>query len=432
MLTCFHVTKISDVVKHEISRQKLSGAAVCFVDHVTNGRSHVKCSGKANYEHGAKITTRTVFDVGELGQQFTAMAVLLQIEDGALGMYDPVTNFFPSAPAEWCKITIFHLLTHTSGLCEYRTEEYDDTVEWSMFKALTRAFILPPHCPPGARFMTSNTNYLLLGFILFNIGHARNEVVKTRIFQKLNMHSSHPLDSAPIVPHRAQGYENRENVMPRHRTTEQWGDAGFLMSVSDLCRWERAVHTRAPICRKETWDLFMSAAVLKNGKKIPFGCGMALPTHDGTALVSGYARGFSAAVYRSPKYSIVVLTNSHQANTRVIAHAVESKLMEVVPQKMPESDESLMEIRMLIGKLSERRIARHDITHVRGGWRMGIPRMYQSVFDAVGHVVSVRLTARYELGNETCTEYEVKCVRGNRIVRHVTDGANKTLEIDVF
>lgn len=432
MFKCFHVTRISDLIKKEISRQKLNGAAVCFIDHVAGGNNHVKCHGIANAEHGARVSARTVFDIGDLGHQFTALAVLLQIEDGAFSLHDQITQFFPSAPAEWAKITIYHLLTHTSGLCDYYTEEFDDTQEWTSFKALTRAFIHSPHVPPGIRFMTCNTNYLLLGYILDNTGHSREEIVTTRIFQKLNMHSSRCLNSRAIVRHRAQGYENNEHVVARHRSTEQFGDTGFLMNISDLCRWERAVRQRAPICKKETWDLFSAPAILKNGKKVPFGCGMALPTTGESCYLSGHARGFSAAILRAPEYSILVLSNSHRASLRPLVQSIEHKIMHVEPPKTNDSEESMVKMRCLINKLIERRIDKSDIAYPRGGWRPGIPRAFQSVLDPIGHLVSLRLIARYNLGNETCSEYEIKCLRGTKIVRHVVDAANKTLEIDVL
>ena len=82
MFSCLRVTRIGDIIKNEASRQKLNGAAACLIDFAQGGNNHVKCIGTAEMEHGARINTRTVFDIGELGQQFTAMAILLHVEDG--------------------------------------------------------------------------------------------------------------------------------------------------------------------------------------------------------------------------------------------------------------------------------------------------------------------------------------------------------------
>jgi CubicO group peptidase (beta-lactamase class C family) len=111
---------IDTFVRSEIERQQIPGASVVVMHH---GRS-VKAAGYglANLEHRVPVGASTVFESGSIGKQFTAVAVMLQVEAGKLSLGDSLRKFFPSAPAAWSKISIRHLLNHTSGIPNYTTE----------------------------------------------------------------------------------------------------------------------------------------------------------------------------------------------------------------------------------------------------------------------------------------------------------------------
>ena len=66
-----------------------------------------------------------IFQTGSIGKQLTAVAIMLQVEDGKLSLSDPVTKFFPDAPETWRDITVRHLLTHTSGIPDYEEDKLD-------------------------------------------------------------------------------------------------------------------------------------------------------------------------------------------------------------------------------------------------------------------------------------------------------------------
>ena len=108
--------RIDAFVQAEMARQKVPGVAIGIVRH---GKVVLaKGYGFANLEHQVPVRPETIFQSGSIGKQFTAMAVMLQVEAGKLSLADPLTKFFPEAPAAWGSITVRHLLTHTSGLTD--------------------------------------------------------------------------------------------------------------------------------------------------------------------------------------------------------------------------------------------------------------------------------------------------------------------------
>lgn len=111
------LARVDSFVQAEMARQKIPGVAVAVV---RNGAA-VKAQGygKANVEHDVAVTPETIFQSGSVGKQFTSAAVMLLVEDGRLSLADPLTKFFADAPPNWQRITVRHLLTHTSGLPDY-------------------------------------------------------------------------------------------------------------------------------------------------------------------------------------------------------------------------------------------------------------------------------------------------------------------------
>src|SRR6476620_6176202 len=106
-------SRIDSVVKAEMARQKIPGVAVAVVK---GGEVMLaKGFGEANVEHHVPVTPETVFESGSVGKQFTSTAVMLLVQDGKIALTDPITKYFPKAPASWQGITVRHLLTHTSG-----------------------------------------------------------------------------------------------------------------------------------------------------------------------------------------------------------------------------------------------------------------------------------------------------------------------------
>jgi CubicO group peptidase (beta-lactamase class C family) len=75
--------------------------------------------GLANVDLQVPVKPETIFQSGSVGKQFTATAVMMLVEEGKIGLDDPLTKYFPDAPATWKEVTVRELLSHTAGFGDY-------------------------------------------------------------------------------------------------------------------------------------------------------------------------------------------------------------------------------------------------------------------------------------------------------------------------
>ena len=145
----------------------------CAVAVTRDGRLvHENGYGMANLETGTPITPASVFHLASVSKQFTAAAILMLARDGRLSLDDDVRKHRPELPDYGHRITIRHLLNHTSGLRDQwdllamargRFEENRIT-EADVLEMATRQRAL--NFEPGAEFSYSNTGYTLAGVIV--------------------------------------------------------------------------------------------------------------------------------------------------------------------------------------------------------------------------------------------------------------------------
>ena len=111
--------KVDAFVQSELARQRIPGVelGVYREGKLTKAQGY----GQANVEWNAAVTPDTIFQSGSVGKQFTATAVMMLVEEGKVGLDDPVKKYFPDAPETWNDIKVHNLLSHTSGLSEYET-----------------------------------------------------------------------------------------------------------------------------------------------------------------------------------------------------------------------------------------------------------------------------------------------------------------------
>jgi CubicO group peptidase (beta-lactamase class C family) len=204
--------------------------------------------GFADVERKTPVTTETKFRIGSVTKQFTAAAILKLAEEGKLAVSDPLAKYFPGIPnAE--KITLRHLLTHTSGLHSY-TERPD------FFSGVTKA-VAPanliasmqkdtPDFAPGTQFKYCNSGYFLLGEIVAKVsGKSLADYLHSTFFEPLGMKDTGIyVNSAPPAGV-ALGYAvNKSGAVPALDWEMSWaGGAGAIYStVGDLFLWTEALH----------------------------------------------------------------------------------------------------------------------------------------------------------------------------------------------
>lgn len=204
--------------------------------------------GFANLEWDVPNTPTTKFRLGSLTKQFTAASILLLEERGKLKVDDPVKKYMPNAPVAWDKITIFHLLTHTSGIQNFTGfPDYDSTqaIPTTPEKLVERFQDKPLEFEPGTKWNYSNSGYVLLGYLLEKIsGQSYAEFLQQNIFMPLGMKDSGYDSNSAIIAHRAMGYAQGKSAPVNAGFVDMSipFSAGALYSTTeDLLRWEQGL-----------------------------------------------------------------------------------------------------------------------------------------------------------------------------------------------
>jgi CubicO group peptidase (beta-lactamase class C family) len=321
------VAAVDAFVRAEIARQRIPGVGVAVVK---GGKVLVSRGfGLANVEHQVPATDQTIFQSGSVGKMFTAAAVMLLVEDGKLALSDPIAKFLPGAPAAWERITVRHLLTHTSGIPDY-ANSLDLRKDYTEEELAKMAFAMKPGFTPGEKWQYSNTGYLLLGIIIRKAsGTSYGDVLAERVFKPLGMTTTTIISEADIVPHRAAGYtlvkgelKNQAWVAPSLNTS---ADGSLYLSVRDLVAWDAGVRA-GRVLKAASWASVFAPVRLNDGKTHGYGFGWVIGVRGGQPAYQhgGSWQGFKTHYSRFDRgdVSVIALANLTQADTAKIVDGI--------------------------------------------------------------------------------------------------------------
>jgi CubicO group peptidase (beta-lactamase class C family) len=320
---------VSNYVRSEMQRQHIPGVALL----VSRGGKIVQAEGfgLANVELQVPVKPETVFQSGSVGKQFTATAVMMLVEEGKVGLNDPLTKYFPSAPANWKEVTVRELLSHTAGFGDY-PDTFNFRKDWTEPEMLRLVEGIPLAYPPGTKWEYSNLGYLTLGILIHRVtGEFYGDFLQQRIFHPLDMQTTRIISEADIIPNRAAGYrlvkgelKNQEWVAPKVNTT---ADGSLYFSILDLAKWDAALYTEK-LLKRSSLDEMWTPTKLKNGRpnNAGYGFGWEIEEHHGHHVVShtGSWQGFKTAIarYINDQLTVVVLANLAEAKPGAIADHV--------------------------------------------------------------------------------------------------------------
>jgi CubicO group peptidase (beta-lactamase class C family) len=146
-----------------------------------------KSYGMADVEWDVPNSPTTRFNIASMTKQFTAASILLVEDRGKLRTDDLVKKYLPDAPASWDRITIYHLLTHTSGIPGDAAKYEPGTPDKLVFRDR------PLNFQPGEQWAYTNLGYIVLGYLLERIsGQTYEAFVRENIFKPLGMNDSGP------------------------------------------------------------------------------------------------------------------------------------------------------------------------------------------------------------------------------------------------
>ena len=287
--------------------------------------------GFSNVELQVSVKPETLFQSGSMGKQFTATAVMMLVEEGKVGLDDPLTKYFPEAPAFWSKVKVRNLLSHTGGFGDY-PDKFDFRKDYTEDELLKIVESIPLAYEPGSKWSYSNLGYLTLGVLIHRVtGQFYGDFLQQRVFKPLGMSTTRVMSEEDIIPNRSSGYrvvkgqlKNQEWVSPTLNTT---ADGSLYFSIKDLAKWDAALAARK-LLKPESFDLMWTPVKLSDGKPNKDGYGFGWFIHDahghGVIEHEGAWQGFTTNIsrYVDDKLTIVVLTNLAAAAPDDITHRV--------------------------------------------------------------------------------------------------------------
>lgn len=317
---------VDDIVLDQMKRSGTPGISIAVVrdGQIVREQGY----GLANVEHQVPATAETIFQSGSIGKQFTAALIMLLVEDGKLGLDDPIALHLPGTPKAWKNITVRHLLTHTSGLAD-PGKKVDLRKDYTDAQMIAIAATMPLRFQPGEQWEYSNVGYHLLGFICNKAGGKfYGEQLKERVFAPIGM-GARVISERDIVPRRAAGYDwvdgqlkNQDWVSPTMNAT---ADGSLYLSAHDLALWDLALYGDKPLAARSRQAMW-TAVALKSGATYPYGFGWSLDPVNGHRRVwhNGSWQGFRTVISRfvDDNLTVVVLANSSSAPVEKIGNAI--------------------------------------------------------------------------------------------------------------
>ena len=309
--------------------------------------------GMADLEHTVPITPKTMFYMASVSKQFTALTVLMLAKENKLALTDSVRKYVPELPAYADKITLYHLLTHTSGVRDYfalgalsglpdDTAYSDDLV----LRMLSRQKGL--NFEPGTSFLYSNSGYVLLSIIVKRVaGRPLDAVARSHVFAPLGMNETlFQHDHTGLIRNKAFGYDRRGDAWHASNSRlDVVGDGGLYSSIDDMFRWTH--NFDVPSVAADSLRAMQAPATLANGKAIEYGMGLAPGLYRGLKVIehSGGLAGYRTEDmwFPSERLAVVVLCNSGAADPMQLARRVADLYLKGAPQPAPSAPAALAE-----------------------------------------------------------------------------------------
>jgi CubicO group peptidase (beta-lactamase class C family) len=287
--------------------------------------------GMADLAQGLAITPQSVFHVASVSKQFAGMALVLLAQSGKLSLEDDVRQYLPELLDYGHRITIRHLLNHTSGLRDqwnllitagWRLGD-DLITEQDVLEIVTRQKGL--NFTPGTDWLYSNTGFSLAAIIVKRVtGQTLRQWAEQNMFRPLRMSRTHfHDDNSMVVPGRTRGYGMRDRewreTVPNYSTV---GATSLFTTVDDLVQWHRQLD-EGTVGGKAALESLLTRGVLTSGDTLLYALGITHGTYRGQPTLShgGGDPGYRTYLLHFPRFQggVSVLCNLNEANSTRLA-----------------------------------------------------------------------------------------------------------------
>lgn len=326
--TIYQGQSVDDLIIQYMEEHNIPGLSLAIVQAPYIPR--VVGYGLADTETRRLVATNTVFNIGQLTNAFTAVAIMQLKEEGKLQLDTPLSNYLKDAniSQKWSTITIRDLMTHSSGL-----PSYTDSTDFDFSKDYTPAQIISLIkdkellFPSGTQTNNSATDFYLLGlliektsgmsyqeyvtknqiervglkqtFFISNQNNMNNEVNNGTTPFKHSQFLKNPAMINPTEP--AKGYSETKDVMTSANPlswSSTYSNSGIMASSSDISTWDIALAGEILVKDPKDREFLYHPVTLKNGKVVPGNSGWFFPGHMGMMEIKGNVPGYSSFLSR--------------------------------------------------------------------------------------------------------------------------------------
>ena len=355
----FSDDKLSNVIEDIFSDRKLDSEPACAIGVIEDNKYIFQSGyGLSNLEHDIDITSDSVFRIGSISKQFTAMAIALLEERGLLSLDDPINKYIPDLIEYDHNVTIRHLIHHFSGLGDYEYSDYPgrfvnavgEEFRWgnqdymsnqeiySLFKSL------PLIMKPETKFWYSNLGYGLLTLVIENItGVSLREFAEKEIFGPLEMNDTFFNDNVNlIVKNRADAYslldKNKKEYVINMTNLSNIGDGGVYTTINDFIKWDNnfyknvlgkrsndlLTHMKTNFFRKTAEnikkpnDVYRDEDTYAFAQNFDYKKGYRRWSHSGSWV--GYTAHYSR--YEDINFSVVVFCNNEEIDAQEVSDII--------------------------------------------------------------------------------------------------------------
>lgn len=305
-------SKIDSIIGMEFN--EANGPGGVFLVAQKGQPLYLKAYGKANLELDVPLTSENVFQIGSMTKQFTAIAILMLEEQGKLDVQHAVSRYLPNYPAG-DKITLHHLLTHTSGIKDFtKMKSISEIAQKEMTPQMMVDFFKnePADFLPGEKFEYNNSGYIILGYIIELVsGLTYEDFIEKNIFEKIAMTHSRYANDREVIPQRAYGYHKKTYGYVNKTVINYsvpYASGALISTAADLLKWQNALNQPVLVSESTLKKAFMPYQ-LNSGETIMYGYGWHIKNIDGTLTREhgGSIFGFKSMGVYIPSEDIYVL-----------------------------------------------------------------------------------------------------------------------------
>jgi CubicO group peptidase (beta-lactamase class C family) len=309
------LTAFDFVIEKKIEAVPLAGLTLAI--RWGENPAYIKGYGYADLATAIPAAADTVYQIASLTKQFTAAAIMQLVEQGRIGLDDPLSRFYPQAPETWQGVTVHQLLSHTSGIPDVGERAPEEGGRASVSSPSSVGELIEAlrddelWFEPGTQFKYGNSGYRLLAGIIEEVtGNRAEAYFQAHLLEPLGLESTFACYTNYELM--AQGYQIVDGSLQPilfHDPAQAVGSSGLCSTAEDLVAWQQAL-SGGRVVRPESYQKMITPTELAGVGQVPYGYGLGVG--QGVVAHGGSLPGFRAwmVYYPEEDLALVILSNT--------------------------------------------------------------------------------------------------------------------------